>query len=106
SPAAIVPISMSPWRQNMPEEGLAMQAESLGVGSAKRPRYIPDMPPPEEPDDGKPLVEVVEELGLYPLEAFLFVGEGLSFTVKKIHGQMKEDVPPDDPSRHISGQEL
>ena len=64
------------------------------------------MPPTEETDDGKPLVEVVDELGLYPLEAFLFVGEGLTFTVQKVHGQIKEDVPLDDPSRHISGQEL
>jgi len=34
----------------------------------------------------KPIEQVVEDLGRYPLEAFEFVREGLTYTVQRIHG--------------------
>ncbi len=40
-----------------------------------------------QPD--KTILEVVAEVGRYPLEAYQFVREGLSYTVEQVHG--KED---------------
>jgi uncharacterized repeat protein (TIGR04138 family) len=58
----------------------------------------------------KSLKEVVEALGVYPVEAFNFVQQGLGYTVQKIHGQRqeKESKDPKEPkaSRHVSGQQL
>jgi uncharacterized repeat protein (TIGR04138 family) len=50
----------------------------------------------------KSLQEVVDEVGVYPADAYLFVQQGLSFTVDKIHGQITEP----DASHHISGRDL
>ena len=60
------------------------------------------MPPADEPAPLKPLDQIIEEVGLYPREAFVFVQAGLSYTSQTIHGD------PDDPevSRHVSGQQL
>ncbi|HYE17474.1 MAG TPA: Minf_1886 family protein [Tepidisphaeraceae bacterium] len=61
------------------------------------------MPPPaDEPGPLKPLEDIIEEVGLYPREAFHFVQAGLSHTANNVHGE------PDDPeaSRHITGQQL
>jgi len=60
------------------------------------------MPPADEPAPLKPLDEIIEEVGLYPREAFAFVQAGLSYASQTIHGD------PDDPeaSRHVSGQQL
>ena len=33
------------------------------------------------------LDDVVDDLGIYPLEAFVFVSEGLAFTAQRIHGR-------------------
>ena len=57
------------------------------------------MPAPEEP---KTLEKIVEEVGVYPIEAFDFVQRGLTYTVNKVHG------PVSDPhaNRHVSGQQL
>ena len=41
--------------------------------------------------------------GPYPLEAFNFVREGLTYTAEQIHGE-PEEVP--EPQRHVSGQQL
>lgn len=41
--------------------------------------------------------------GPYPLEAYSFIREGLSYTVEKIHEQHD---PVDEVDRHISGQQL
>jgi uncharacterized repeat protein (TIGR04138 family) len=60
------------------------------------------MPPPNEPIPTKSLDEVVEELGLYPREAFEFVTRGLNFTVNHIHGKNEDPQA----SRHVSGQQL
>lgn len=61
------------------------------------------MPIPEEPTV-RPLDQIVDEVGLYPVEAYQFVVNGLTHTVKKLHG----DADPDDPerSRHVGGQAL
>jgi uncharacterized repeat protein (TIGR04138 family) len=48
------------------------------------------------------LQDVVDEVGVYPVDAYLFVREGLGFTVDKIHGQITEP----DASHHISGRDL
>ena len=60
------------------------------------------MPPPAEPKPDKPLQQIVEEVGLYPMEAFEFVQQGLSYTVHKLHGDVKDEKQ----SRHVSGQDL
>jgi uncharacterized repeat protein (TIGR04138 family) len=51
------------------------------------------------------LKEIVHDLSLYPIEAFHFVEEGLSFTADQIHGK-RAGTQPAGPSRHISGQQL
>lgn len=48
------------------------------------------------------LEEVVELVDRYPIEAFLFVQQGLSYTVEKHHGRKSEP----DVSRHVTGQDL
>ena len=60
------------------------------------------MPPTEPLPPGKTLEEVVTEVGLYPIEAYEFVQRGLTYTVGKLHGDLK------DPSacRHVSGPQL
>ena len=61
------------------------------------------MPPTDEPGPLKSLDEIVEDLGLYPREAFKFVQAGLSHTVEKIHADLADDP---DASRHVTGQQL
>jgi len=61
------------------------------------------MPPTHEPGPLKSLDEIVEDLGLYPREAFKFVQAGLSHTVEKIHADLADDP---DASRHVTGQQL
>ena len=60
------------------------------------------MPPPQRQKPDKTLEQVVEELGLYPIEAFEFIDHGLKYTVQKIHGEAKDP----DANRHISGRDL
>src|SRR5437773_11907191 len=60
------------------------------------------MPPTEPPAPEKSLQEIVDEVGLYPLEAYLFVQNGLSYTVEKLHGEVKEEGK----SRHVAGRAL
>jgi len=65
------------------------------------------MPPPtndpsQEPRE-KSLSEVVESVGVYPMEAFHFVQQGLAFSVDQIHAG---NVPAEPEQRHISGQQL
>jgi uncharacterized repeat protein (TIGR04138 family) len=60
------------------------------------------MPPADESDTSKSLQDVIEELGLYPPEAFDFVQQGLSYTVNKVHGAVSDP----ELSRHVSGPQL
>ncbi len=60
------------------------------------------MPPAEPRPPEKPLPQVVAELGLYPVEAFEFVQQGLSYTVQKLHGEVKDEKV----SRHVTGRDL
>jgi len=57
--------------------------------------------PPDGPISEPDLLDVVEQVGLYPVEAFEFVQAGLRQTVETL----KADVPAGE-SRHVTGQEL
>ena len=57
---------------------------------------------PPEDESGKTLEQVAEEIGIYPIEAYEFVREGLAYTVNKIHGPREENPV----KRHVSGQQL
>ena len=46
--------------------------------------------------------QVVEDLGLYPPEAYAFIQQGLSFTVQKLHGKVKDPKA----NRHVTGADL
>src|SRR5437867_2691550 len=61
--------------------------------------------PPTEPDPERVLLEVVHKVGLYPVEAYEFVQQGLSHTVAKVHGTVVKDKHP-DASFHVTGQDL
>jgi uncharacterized repeat protein (TIGR04138 family) len=56
--------------------------------------------PPKSP--AKSLQEVVDDVGVYPADAYLFVQQGLSYTVDKLHGNVTEPSA----SHHISGRDL
>jgi uncharacterized repeat protein (TIGR04138 family) len=60
------------------------------------------MPPTEPAKPAKTLEEVVDLVGLYPIDAYEFVQAGLSFTVQKVHGQK----PKPEESQHVSGKDL
>ena len=60
------------------------------------------MPPTEPLGSEKKLEEIVEEVGLYPIEAYEFVHNGLGYTVNKLHGNKTDPKA----SRHVSGRDL
>ena len=60
------------------------------------------MPPTEPVQPEKTLEEVVEEVGLYPIQAYEFIQQGLGYTVNKMHGQVKDPHV----NRHVSGRDL
>ncbi len=84
------------------------------------------MPPTPRKTPLKTIEQVVEELGLYPLEAFEFVHRGLRHAVTTVHGEQPsqgQDPPraaasagsaarapgaqaPAPDSHHVSGQQL
>ena len=82
------------------------------------------MPPDGPTKPTKSLQEVVEAVGLYPAEAYVFVQQGLTRAVDQVHGpSADEDAPADPPakgrrkkpsppedatdaSRHITGRDL
>lgn len=49
------------------------------------------------------LQRVVDEVGVYPIEAYDFVARGLAFTVHGIHGAR---MPSNTKGRHVTGQQL
>ncbi|MEA2710477.1 MAG: hypothetical protein QOF78_3078 [Phycisphaerales bacterium] len=60
------------------------------------------MPPTEPLGHEKKLEEIVDEVGLYPIEAYEFVQQGLQYTVNKLHGKVKDPKA----SRHVAGRDL
>jgi uncharacterized repeat protein (TIGR04138 family) len=50
----------------------------------------------------KSIEQVIDEQALYPLEAFDFVRQGLSYTVDRVHAGLTDPKA----SRHVSGQQL
>jgi uncharacterized repeat protein (TIGR04138 family) len=58
--------------------------------------------PPKGSQPAKPIEQVVEEIGLYPIEAYDFVQRGLQYTVQKMHGKVTDPKI----SRHVTGREL
>src|SRR6266516_1174139 len=73
--------------------------------------------PPQEPKDPqqppekpiKPLEQIVEEVGLYPIEAYEFIHSGLAYTVQKIHGELKDPKTlkkEEQKSYHVTGRHL
>lgn len=62
------------------------------------------MPPPaNQPKFEKSIEEVIEDLGVYPVDAFAFLQEGLSVAVQRMHGARARD---ESVSRHVSGKQL
>ena len=55
------------------------------------------------PDFERTLEQIVDEVGVYSMDAFRFVQEGLSFAVQQVHGPEGRDPQT---GRHISGQQL
>jgi uncharacterized repeat protein (TIGR04138 family) len=64
------------------------------------------MPPGGDPTQEKTLQEVVDEVGLYPVEAFLFLQQGLGYSVNLVHGEITGETPDSPVSRHITGPQL
>ena len=60
------------------------------------------MPPSDKPIKEKSVLQVVEDVGLYPPEAFAFIQKGLNHTVQLLHGKQKDPRA----SRHVTGQDL
>lgn len=63
------------------------------------------MPPKDQPGPTKDLDQIVEEIGLYPREAYHFVQAGLAYTVSRLHGEEPAEGE-ERPNRHVSGQQL
>ncbi len=43
----------------------------------------------------------------YPVDAFIFVQQGLDHTVRTIHGEMADNAAPEEmQSRHVTGEQL
>ncbi len=62
------------------------------------------MPQRSKTTHGKPLTieDVADAVGLYPVEAYAFVQDGLRFTVARLHGSGR----PGKGQGHVSGQQL
>lgn len=60
------------------------------------------MPPPAQKQPEKSLEEIVDELGLFPLEAFVFLHEGIAYAVHSVHGKRKSP----EQNMHVTGQQL
>jgi uncharacterized repeat protein (TIGR04138 family) len=60
------------------------------------------MPPSGKMEIEMVLELVVEDLGVYPVEAYHFVQEGLEYTVSRIYGSAKKPGQ----CRHVTGQQL
>src|SRR5689334_9618977 len=59
------------------------------------------MPPRKDPQPTKTIDQVVREIDRYPVEAFQFVQEGLTYSVQRFHGTKQKKEP-----HHVTGQQL
>ena len=74
----------------------------------------PQPPPPPERAPLKSLEQIVEEVGLYPIEAYEFIHSGLAYTVQKKHGPITDPTQIKDPKKaekekksyHVTGRDL
>ena len=77
------------------------------------------MPPDGPTQSPKSLQEVVDAVGLYPADAYVFVQQGLTRTVQHVHGPgddqasagtsdkaRRKSPEGDEVSRHITGRDL
>ncbi len=66
------------------------------------------MPPEpiQEPRTPRTFQELVAEIGIYPAEAYHFVQEGLSHTVRRQHGDATPGKTAPRKKRHVTGQQL
>jgi len=60
------------------------------------------MPPSGKMEMQLALEQVVDDLGVYPLDAYYFVQQGLAYTVDRIYGSS----PVSGLCRHVTGQQL
>jgi uncharacterized repeat protein (TIGR04138 family) len=60
--------------------------------------------PPKGFGPEKTIEQLVDEVGLYPLEAYEFVQRGLQYTIQQIHGPDKSK--DHSANRHVCGREL
>jgi uncharacterized repeat protein (TIGR04138 family) len=63
-------------------------------------RTMPEATPPADTEDV--LLRVVREVGCYSLDAYLFVEQGIAYTVNRVHGKRKRP----DQNMHVTGQQL
>ncbi len=65
---------------------------------------------PQIPPSPKSLQDLIEQVGLYPADAYAFIDRALGYTVEKTHGEKAVAVRGSDPSAtvatHISGQQF
>ncbi len=74
----------------------------------------PELPQPPDPEKNlKPLEQIVEEVSLYPIEAYEFIHSGLAYTVQKKHGDRlskktdpKKITKEEQKSYHVTGRDL
>jgi uncharacterized repeat protein (TIGR04138 family) len=60
------------------------------------------MPPTGKVDKQLTLDSVVDDLGIYPIEAYQFVQQGLAYTVNRVYGAAAKPGL----CRHVTGQQL
>jgi uncharacterized repeat protein (TIGR04138 family) len=60
------------------------------------------MPPTGKLEFHKALEQVVDDLGVYPIEAYFFIQQGLAYTVNRIYGT----TAVSGLGRHVTGQQL
>ncbi len=86
---------------------------AMGADEQKGEEAASSLPPSSSSSSGpihrdveRSLQQIVDELALYPIDAFKFVEEGITFAANQIHGELPPGKPIPSASRHISGQQL
>ena len=86
---------------------IRIRASTLRVAMNWGVCYIEPMPPGGDQTQEKTLQEVVDEIDRYPIEAFLFLQEGLEHAVRRVHGKATDPSASGHiTSRHITGPQL